>query len=77
MTEDDEKDFKNNDLCRFCEKNINSDKVRDLCHLTVKYRGPARSKCKINLTQDKSSIIPFIVHNYNNYDCHLFFTKVS
>ena len=25
-------------ICRFCEKNIESDKVRDHCHLTGKYR---------------------------------------
>ena len=34
MTENDEKDFKNNFTCRFCEKNIECDKVRDHCHLT-------------------------------------------
>ena len=36
-TEKDEEDFKNNNICRFCEKEIISDKVRDHCHLTGKY----------------------------------------
>ena len=36
MTEEDGKDFRNNIICRSCEKNIESDKVRDLCHLTNK-----------------------------------------
>ena len=36
MTEKDERDFKNNNSCRFCEKNIESNKVRDHCHLTSK-----------------------------------------
>ena len=35
MTEEDE-DFENNDACRFSEKEIISDKVRDHCHLTGK-----------------------------------------
>ena len=44
MTKKDEEDYRNNNNCRFCEKNIESDKVRDHCHLTGKYRGPAHSK---------------------------------
>ena len=51
MTEEDEEHCKNNNICRFCEKNIESDKVRDHCHSTGKYRGPAHSKCNINVTQ--------------------------
>ena len=34
MTEEDEGDLKNKNICRFCDKEILSDKVRDLCHLT-------------------------------------------
>ena len=75
MTGDDE-DFKNIKICRFCEKNIESDKVRDHCHLTGNYRGPAHSKCNINVTQKQSSFIPFTIHNFSNYDCHLFFKKL-
>ena len=52
MTKKDNEDYRNNDICPFCEKNIESDKVRDQCHLTVKYRGPAHSKCIIKVTQD-------------------------
>ena len=54
MTERDEEDFSNNIICRFCEQNTGSDKVRDHCHLTGKYRSPAHSKCNINVTQDQS-----------------------
>ena len=32
MTQEDEEDFRNNNICRFCEKEILSDKVRDHCH---------------------------------------------
>ena len=61
MTEEDEEHFKNNDICTFCEKEILSEKFCDHCHLTHRYRNPAHSKCNINVTQDKSEIIPFVL----------------
>ena len=64
MTEEDEEDFKNNDVCRFCEKEISSNKIKDHCHLTVKYRGPAHSKCNINVTQKQSNFIPFCISKF-------------
>ena len=76
MTEEDEEDCRNDNIRRFCEKEILSDKVRDHCHLTGKYRGPALSKCNINVTQKQSNFIPFIFHNFSNYDCHMFFKKL-
>ena len=76
MTEEDEEDYRNDNICRFCEKFIESDKVRYHCHLTGKYRGPAHSKCNINVTQKQSNFIPFIFHNFSNYDCHMFFKKL-
>ena len=76
MTEDDEEDYKNINICRFCGKNIDCDKVRDHCHLTGGFRGPAHSKCFINVTQDQSIFIPFIFNNFSNYDCHMFFEKL-
>ena len=75
MTQDEE-DFDKNNFCRFCERNIDSDKVTDHCHLTGNCRGPAHSTCNNNVTQDKSIIIPFIFHNFSNYDCHMFFKKL-
>ena len=76
MTVKDEEDFRNDNICRFCEKEILFDKVVDYCHLTGKYRGPAHSKCNINVTQKQSNFIPFIFHNFSNYDCHMFFKKL-
>ena len=76
MTQEDEEDFRNNNICRFCEKEILSDKVRDHWHLTSSYRGPAHSKCNINVTQNQSNFIPFIFHNFSNYDCHMFFKQL-
>ena len=76
MTEENEEDFRNDNICRFCGKIIESDKVRDHCHLTGKYRGPAHNTCNINVTQKQSNFIPFIFHNFSNYDCHMFFKKL-
>ena len=63
-------------FANFVKKNIDCDKVRDHCHLTGKYRGPAHSKCNINVTQKQSNFIPFLFHNFSNYDCHMFFKKL-
>ena len=76
MTEDNEEEFRKNNICRFCEKNFESDKIRDHCHLPGKYRGPAHSKCNIKVTQDQSNFIPLLFHNFSNYDCHMFFKKL-
>ena len=76
MTQENENDYKNNNVCRFCEKDFESDKVRDHCHLTGNYRGPAHNVCNINVKQKDSNFIPFIFHNFSNYDCHMFFKKL-
>ena len=76
MTEEDEEVYKNNDICRFCEKNNKSDKVLDHCQLTGKYRGPAHNTCNNNVTQKQSFFIPFIFHNFSKYDCQMFFKKL-
>ena len=59
-------------FCRFWEKEIISDKVRDHCHLTGNYRGPAHSKCNIVVKQSQSNLRPFVIHIFSNYDCDLF-----
>ena len=76
MKQEDEEDFKNNNNCRFRERNIESDKVRDHCHLTGKYRGSAHNTSNINVRQADSNLIPFALHNFSNYDCHTFFKRL-
>ena len=58
------------------EKKIESDKVRDHCHLTGKYRGPAHKICNINVTQKQTSFITLIFHISSNYDCHMCFKNL-
>ena len=77
MTDEEEELYSNTKICRFCEKKIESDKVRDHCHITGKYRGPAHSKCNINVTKKHNKFIPFLFHNFSNSDCHLFFKKFN
>ena len=76
MTKKNEQGYRNINICRFCEEDIVSDKVRDHCHLTGKYRGPAHNTCNINVTRKRSIFIPFVFHNFIKYDCHLFFKKL-
>ena len=73
MTKEHVEDYRNINICRFCEKFIESDKIRDHCHSAGKYRSPADSKCNINVTQDQSNFLLFLFHNFSNYDCHMFF----
>ena len=72
MTEEDDEYYGKNDICRICEKETLTDKIRDHCQLTGKYRSPADSKCNIIVTQKQSSFITFAIHKFSNYDCHLF-----
>ena len=76
MTQEHEEDYRINIVCRFCETNIDCDKVRDHCQLTGKYRGPAQSICNINATQDQSIFIPVVFHNFSDYDFHIFFKEL-
>ena len=71
MTGKDQEEYRNKNICQFCEINFESDKVRDNCHLTGNYTGPAHSKSTFNVTQDKSKFIPFLFHNFSNDECHL------
>ena len=76
MSKENEEDFKNNNVCRFCEKEILTDKVHDHCHLTSRYRGPSHNICNKNVKQKDSNFIPFVFHNFSNYDCHMFFKRL-
>ena len=51
MSEEDKQDFENDNICRYCEKYIETDKVRDHCHLTGKYRGPAHNECNLQVSK--------------------------
>ena len=73
MTEEDQRDFENNNICRYCEKNKELYKVRDHCHLRGKYRGPAHNECNLKVKQKDSNFVTLGLHKFSNYDCHMFF----
>ena len=55
----------------FVKKKFSLIKIRDHCHLKSNYRGPALSKCNLNVTQKQSNVVPFIYDNFGSYDCHM------
>ena len=66
MTDEDELAFQNAEKCYACQESLGDDRVRDHCHLTGKYRGPAHSKC--NLKMKTPMFVPVLFHNLEGYD---------
>ena len=50
-------------------------KVRDYCHYSSKYRGPAHRIC--NLRYKIPLYIPIVFHNLSGYDAHLFIRELG
>jgi len=44
-------------------------KMRDHCHITGKYRGPAHKSCNLNYNYEDYKI-PILIHNSKGYDTH-------
>ena len=64
-------------ICHICFKpfNVENPKVRDHCHYTGCYRGPAHMKC--NLQYKIPSYIPIVFHNLSGYNAHLFIKELA
>ena len=75
FTEEDKKRFNKETECWICRELLNNDKVRDHCHYTGRYRGPAHNSC--NLKYRKPKFIPVVFHNLSGYDSHLFVKKLG
>ena len=71
------KKYKKATKCHICYKpfTLRYPKVRDHCHYTGLYRGPAHSLC--NLRYKIPSYIPVVFHNLSGYDAHLFIRKLG
>ena len=76
MSAEDEEHYRNNYKCRFCWKEVIPHEVWDHCHFTGKYRVPAHNSCNKNVTEKQSNFLLFLIHNFSNFDCHLFFKKL-
>ena len=64
-------------ICHICLKPFNGEnpKVRDTCHYTGRYRGPAHMKC--NLQYKIPPYIPIVFHNCSGYDAYLFIKELT
>ena len=71
------KKYKRSTKCHICDKpfTLRDHKVRDHCHYTGLYRGPAHSLC--NLRYKIPSYIPAVFHNLSGYDAHLFIRELG
>ena len=74
MTNEDEEIYNNSQICWICKEELNTDKVRDHCHVTGKFRGAAHNKCNINLRLPRK--LPIIFHNLQGYDGHIIFKEL-
>ena len=64
--------------CVMCEQPLDGDSVRDHCHITGKYRGPAHNECNLQLRlSPKTMTIPVVFHNLRGYDSHLLMQAIS
>ena len=73
FNEEDKLYHETNNTCHICIKTC-INKVRDHCHETRKYRGPA---CKIcNLRYKQKKLIPEILHNGSDYDFNLLYSEL-
>ena len=75
FTEEDRKQFNKASDCWICGEELGNDRVRDHCHFTGRYRGPAHNRC--NLKYRKPKNISVFFHNLSGYDSHLFIKKLG
>ena len=75
FTEEDRKQFNKASDCWICGEYLGNDRVRDHCHFTGRYRGPAHNSCNLKYRKPKSISVFF--HNLSGYDSHLFIKKIA
>ena len=74
MTNEDEEIFHNSHICLICKQELSTDKARDHCHVTGKFRGAAHNKCYPKLRIPRKLAIIF--HNLQGYDGHIIFKEL-
>ena len=75
ITDEEEKEFNKASDCWICGEYLGNDRVRDHCHYTGRYRGPAHNSC--NLKYSKPNSLSVFFHNLAGYDSHLFIKKLG
>ena len=62
MANEDEEIYNNSNICHICKEELNTDKVRDHCHITGKFRGVSHNKCDLNLRLQKNYQLFFLIY---------------
>src|SRR5436190_7377579 len=64
-------------FCHVCGRPFGPEdqRVRDHCHMTGRYRGPAHSRC--NLWYRDTHVIPIFFHNVSGYNAHFIIKEVA
>ena len=75
MTTQDEEIYNNSQICWICKEDLNTDKVKDHCHISGKLRGAAHNQCNLKLKIQKK--LPIIFHNLEGYDGHIIFKELN
>ena len=75
MTNEDEEVYNILQICWICKEKLNTDEVRDHCHVTGKFRGATQNKCNLKLRIPRK--IPIIFHNLQGYDGHIIFKELN
>ena len=75
MTNKDEEIYNNLQIFWICNEKINTDKVRDHCHVTGKFRGAAHNKYNLKLRIPEK--LPIIFHNLQGHDTHIIFKELN
>ena len=75
MATQDEEIHNNSQICWICNEELNTDKVRDHCHITGKFRGAAHNQCNLKLKIPKKLLIIF--HSLEGYDEHIIFKELN
>ena len=77
LTHEEWREFNRARKCHICFKEFKEDnpKVRDHCHYTGSYRGPAHRDC--NRRYKIPLYIPFVFHKLSGYDAHLIIRELG
>ena len=75
MTSEDEEIYHNSHICCICKQELNTDKVRDHCHVTRKFRGAAHDNCSKKIRIPRK--LPIVFHKLQGYDGHIIFKELN
>ena len=75
MRSEDEEIYNNSRICWICKQELNTDKVKDHCHVKGKFRGTARKICNLKLRIPIK--LPITFHNLQGHDGHIIFKELN